>query len=39
MSKEEAERLLNAFKQDEQELQQKLRKQSDVKRKKPKKDW
>ena len=39
MSKEEAERLLNAFNQDEQELQKQLRKQSEVKQKNPKKDW
>jgi len=39
MSKEEAERLLNAFNQDEQEIQKDLGKQAQTKQRNLKKDW
>ena len=39
MTREEAERLLNALNQDEMDLQKQLRKQSPVKQTQPKKDW
>jgi tetratricopeptide (TPR) repeat protein len=39
LSREEAERLLNALNQDEQDLQKQLRKQAPMQQKNPEKDW